>query len=181
MLDEASERSLIDRSLGGDSSAFGSLIEEYQKALFNTAYRMLGDPEDARDVTQTAFVKSFEKLATYDPRYRFFSWIYRILVNEALNCLDRRRSQEPIALDLVAPGRMPDEELERNDRHERIQSAVCALAPDHRLVIVLRYFGGMSYREMSEVLEIPDKTVKSRLYSARRILLGILVRQGVRA
>ena len=65
--------------------AFAPLVERYQRPLFTVAVRMVGDPEDARDITQSAFVKAFEKLSTFDPSYRFFSWLYRIAINECLN------------------------------------------------------------------------------------------------
>jgi RNA polymerase sigma-70 factor (ECF subfamily) len=180
MMDEATEHSLVRKTLTGDGGAFGRLVEEYQKTLFNTAYRMLGDREEAKDVTQTAFVKAFDKLETFDSRHRFFSWIYKILVNEARNRLRRRRDVEPLSAEIASGARTLEEAHDDRWREERIQSAISQLAPDYRLVIVLRYFGDLSYREMSEVLDIPEKTVKSRLFTARRRLADILISLGVR-
>jgi RNA polymerase sigma-70 factor (ECF subfamily) len=180
MIDGVTEQALLRKTLRGDGAAFGRLVEEYQRPLFNTAYRMLGDLEEARDLTQTAFVKAFEKLGTYDSRYRFFSWIYKILVNEGRNWLRRRQGVEPLLEDFASEGKTLEEEHDDRRRGERIQSAISHLAPDYRLVITLKYFGDLSYREMSEVLDLPEKTVKSRLFTARRRLAEVLIQLGVR-
>ena len=76
----------------GDRTAFGRLVGRYQKPVFNAALRLLHDPEDARDVAQTTFLKAFEHLADYDPSFKFYSWIYRIAINQALNVLASRKS-----------------------------------------------------------------------------------------
>jgi RNA polymerase sigma-70 factor (ECF subfamily) len=178
--DGVAEQALVRKALQGDGAAFGRLVEEYQRALFNTAYRMLSDREEAKDLTQTAFVKAFDRLETYDSRYRFFSWIYAILVNEARNRLKRRQAVEPLIGDFAADAKTLEEEHDDRRQGERIQSAIAQLSPDYRLVIVLKYFGELSYREMSEVLEVPEKTVKSRLFTARRRLAEILIQLGVR-
>lgn len=86
---------LVKRSLEGDTAAFEALVTHYQRVLFTVAVRMLGDREDARDATQNTFIKVYQKLNTYDPQYRFFSWVYRILRNE---CLNARRRQATEAL-----------------------------------------------------------------------------------
>src|SRR5262245_60126107 len=95
---------LVRRSLAGETTAFGVLVTRYQKVLYTVAIRMLGNAEDARDATQDAFVKAYQRLGTYDPAYRFFSWIYRILVNECLNMIRGRRPQEPLMADVAASG-----------------------------------------------------------------------------
>ena len=105
MVDGDPDAELVARCLRGEVEAFEPLVLRYQRVLFNVAWRMLGDREDARDVVQGAFVKAWEKLASFDPRYRFFSWMYRIVVNESLN------AREPAAAhstrcwpDVAAPG-----------------------------------------------------------------------------
>ena len=89
------EEALVLRSLAGDQKAFGELVGAHQQVLFNVALRMLNDREDARDVTQTAFLKAWRKLDTYDRRNKFFSWIYRILLNEALNQTPETVNKDP--------------------------------------------------------------------------------------
>ena len=134
---------------------------------------MLGDEEEARDAAQNTFVKVFEKLATYDPRRRFFSWIYRILVNECLN-VRRRPSARGTGIDEnTAQGRDADA-VEAAEKREAVKKAILDLPPAYREVIVLRHFAALSYDEMSDAIGIPLKTVKSRLYSARQMLAARL-------
>lgn len=165
----------IERCLRGDPEAFAPLVERYQRVLYNVAYRMVGNREDARDLAQTALVKAYEKLGSYDRRFRFFSWIYRILVNETLNFLERRRTHEPVeaSLSIAAPGG-PYQELEAAELERCVQAALLQLNPDQRAVVVLRHFADLSYQEMSATLGIPEKTVKSRLFSARQRLADLL-------
>lgn len=164
----------VARCLRGDSSAFEPLVTRYQRVLFVVALRMLGDYEDARDATQNAFVRGYEGLGTYDPERKFFSWIYRILVNECLNVRrGRRPQQESLAVTLETEGGS-FEALEASERHDRIQDALMHLSRDYREVVVLKYFGDLSYQEISEAVGLPEKTVKSRLFTARRELGELL-------
>ncbi len=172
---------LVRRCLGGDPEAFRPLVEKYERVLYNVAYRMVHDREDARDLAQGAFVKAYEKLGTYDPAFQFFSWIYRIAVNDTLNYLKRGRPfqrLEPV-LELAAPGG-PQDDLEARERERTVREALMALPIDYREVVVLRHFAELSYGEMSIALAIPEKTVKSRLYTARQRLAGILGGGGAR-
>jgi len=159
---------LIARCLNGDSAAFAGLVERYQRVLFRVALRMLGDPEDARDATQETFVRVYQRLAEYDDRHRFFSWLYRILTNECLNVLRARRPREEMPETAVSGGVL--EALELEERRRVVQRAIDALLPDHREVLVLRHFAELSYEEIAETIGVPVKTVKSRLYTARQLL-----------
>jgi len=159
--------------------AFGALVDAYQGLLFNIALRMINDGDDAKDILQTAFLKAYQRLDTYDPRYKFFSWIYRIVVNESLNYKSRRRRVTELDRDMVGSDPAPDDSAASIEMGERVKGAVVRLTPEYREVIVLRHFANMSYRDMSTVLEIPEKTVKSRLFTARRRLGEILAREGV--
>jgi RNA polymerase sigma-70 factor, ECF subfamily len=163
------DAALVRQALNGESSAFGVLVTRYQKVLYTVAYRMLGNAEDARDTTQDAFIKAYQRLDTFDPAYRFFSWMYRILVNECLNSVRGRRQQEPLSADL-ASGETPFDAAEAEERRRQVELALKRLSPEHRVVIVLRHFVGNSYEEIADVLAIPEKTVKSRLYAARQRL-----------
>lgn len=173
-MDSGDDVELVGRCLRGEVEAFEPLVARYQKVLFNLALRMLGDPEDARDVTQTAFVKAYEKLATYDPAYRFFSWIYRIAMNECLNLRQRRPSHESLDERLAAPD-SPYFEAEAHETSERVQTGLLRLPAELREVLVLRHFLELSYGEISAALHLAEKTVKARLYSARQRLGQILV------
>ncbi len=101
------DRALVDRCRRGDRQAIETLIREYEKPVYNVAYRILGNPDDAADATQSVFLKAFEKLDHYDPKYKFFSWIYRIAVNESINQFKRNRKLEPLEDDTVADNQRP--------------------------------------------------------------------------
>ena len=163
------DRALVARYLEGHGDAAGGLVDRYQVRLFNVALRMLGNVQDAEDVTQTVFLNAFQNLRTYDPRYKFFSWIYRMTVNESLNALKRRKPTVTLEeeLDIRAPGAAPDGAAEAQDRVGR---ALMGLKPDDRAVVVLRHFVSFSYQEIADVLGIPVRTVKSRLFTARERL-----------
>jgi len=160
---------VVARCLAGDTAAFAQLVERYERVLFSVALRMLGNPEDARDATQDAFIKVFQRLRDYKPEYRFFSWIYRILTNECLNALRARRPQEPDIPEMaITSGAL--EALELEERRRAVQAAIGALPTDYRDVLILRHFAELSYEEVADTLAIPVKTVKSRLYTARQQL-----------
>jgi len=173
---------LIEATLRGDVDAFGVLVERYQKPLYNAALRITGNREDALEATQTAFLGVFDKLHTFDPAHRFFSWIFRAVVNEALDIAHRRRrfvADESATLSQAAAG-TPESELSSSEESARVRRAIERLDVDHRAVLVLRHFHDLSYAEMAELIGIPEKTVKSRLFSARRELRGLLSDDGKR-
>jgi RNA polymerase sigma-70 factor, ECF subfamily len=169
MVDGDPDEALVARCLQGEIEAFEAIVSRYQRVLFNAAYRLLGDREEARDAAQAAFVKAYEKLATFDPHYRFFSWIYRIVVNEALNTRERRRPSAPLLVDLPDVARI-EEELAARERSDSVQAALLRLSAEDREVIVLRHFAELSYAEIGETLGLAEKTVKSRLHEARQRL-----------
>lgn len=169
---------LIEDCRRGDRQALGSLVRRYERPVYNAAYRMLGSVDDAADVVQTTFLKAFENLHRYNPQYKFFSWIYRIAVNESINQLNRRKRLEELDERRVSKGPGPDANLDADQASEELQAALMTLSEDHRAVIVLRHFTESSYREIGEVLQIPEKTVKSRLFSARRAMKAQLERKG---
>ena len=176
---EEQEAALLDRCLEGDGGAFGKLIDRYQRVLFNVSLRMVGNREDALDITQTVFLKAYQAMGTFDRRHKFFSWIYRIMMNETLNHLSKNKRTEPLDEAFPSEGKGPEEECSRNRLRETIQTALLELSTDYRQVIVLRHYGELSYEEMSGVLHVPEKTVKSRLHTARRLLGDILSRHGI--
>lgn len=171
---DSDDAALVERSAAGDSAAFEILVTRYERVLFGVALRMLGEYEDARDATQAAFVKAYRRIGTFDPRFRFFSWMYRILLNECLNTKRGRRLYEPLAMDAAAEGG-PLEALEAAERRRRVQKALLALPVEYREVIVLRHFADMAYDEIAATLGIETRTVKSRIYTARQRLIELLL------
>ena len=163
------DRALVARYLAGERDAARSLVDRYQQRLFNVAQRLLHSVQDAEDVTQTVLHNAFLKLRGYDPKYRFFSWVYRMTVNESLNTLKRRKrtvtlEEEP---GIPAPGAGADRAAEVEGL---VGKALMCLKPDDRAVVVLKHFMSFSYQEIAEVLEISVPTVKSRLFEARERL-----------
>lgn len=171
---DAEDHALVTRCLAGDTAAFEPIVERYQRVLFTVALRMLGDSEQAADATQNAFVSAYSKLATFDPERRFFSWIYRVLVNECLNDRRGRREYEPLSPELATSG-TPADLLEASERRRSVQAAVLALPTEYREVVILRHFTGLSYDEIADALGLPAKTVKSRLHTARQRLGQMLL------
>lgn len=163
---------LIARCLAGDPAAFEPLVARYHRPLQRVAFRLLGDREEARDATQTAFLKGYQALASCEPGRRFFSWIYRILVNDCLNRLRSRRPMEPLA-DLPGTPAGGDP-IESAETCRLVRRAILRLPQDQRDVIMLRHFADLSYEEVAAVLRIPAKTVKSRLFAARQHLCELL-------
>ena len=165
--------------LAGDPQAFAALVGLYEKPVYNLALRMLRNPEDARDIAQTVFMKAYQNLANYDPQYKFYSWIYRMAINESLNILRvRDRNMGPVDDRLPADDAGPSELLADDQRRDVVLEAVDRLKPEHRAVIVLRYFVDRNYEDMAEILGIDAKTVKSRLYTARQLLKEQLALRG---
>jgi RNA polymerase sigma-70 factor (ECF subfamily) len=171
---------LITREcLAGGERAFEMLVEKYQRVVFNLAYRMTGDYDASEDITQAVFVKVFENLESYDPKYKFFSWLYRMAINESLNHLKRARRNEELNPAMVSAEKLPDERCGDAEIRHKIQESLMELAPDQRALIVMRHYGNRSYEEISELLGIPEKKVKSRLFTARHLLRDILAKRGV--
>jgi RNA polymerase sigma-70 factor, ECF subfamily len=157
---------------------FASIVREYSRAVFNIAYRIANDREDAMDITQTSFLKAYERLDTYDPSCKIFSWLYKIAVNEAINCVNRRKRLEPLGEDDAALDPGPEEECAQNETSRELQRALLDINLEYRTVVVLRHFQNLSYREIGDILDIPEKTVKSRLFTGRRLLKDVLLKQG---
>ena len=170
---DADDQASIRQCLEGESAAFEPIVRRYQKVLFTVALRMLGDRDDASDATQNAFVKAYEKLRTFDRNRRFFSWLYRILVNECLNVRRSQRPHDEVTDDVAAAG-TPVDALELEERRARVQAAILALPIEYREVVVLRHFAELSYDEIAESIGVPAAVVKSRLYTARQRLARML-------
>lgn len=176
---ESRDFALVERCRRGDRQAFEALIREYQRPVYNVACRILGNPDDAADATQAAFLKAFENLDRYDPDYKFFSWVYRIAINESINLRKRTRELRLLEENQPAADAGPDSTVEAGDLAHSIQDGLMALTDDYRTVLVLRHFSDLSYRQISEVLGISEKTVKSRLYSARQLMRDRLIANGI--
>jgi RNA polymerase sigma-70 factor (ECF subfamily) len=177
---EASEESaLVLRCQEGEVRAREQLVTEYERVVYTVALRMIGDREEARDITQAVFLKVFRGLATFDRRRRFFSWIYRIAVNESIDRLRGRRQGQDLDESREDPADPPDAIVERHEAADMVQVALLELGHDDRQVLVLRHWLDRSHAEIGEALGITEQTVKSRLFEARRRLGRILRQRGL--
>ena len=164
---------LIGRCLEGDRGALLELVRAYEKMVYSVVYRMLGDPEDAKDAAQETFLKVFESLPYFRGESKLSTWIYRIALNE---CTARSKRRAVQMQEGMAIGDIPDsrpsalEAIEKEERDRLVRSAIAQLPEKYRAVIVLRYFEELSYEEMAEVLLLPVGTVKARLFRAREML-----------
>lgn len=174
---EDHDQTLVDCCKKGDRAAFTTLVTRYQRPIYNAAYRVLGNAEDASDIAQIVFLRVAERLDEYDSQYKFFSWIYRIAINESLNLLRRNRREEPLDDEIELPGPVsasPEWQYDNGQRCERIQRALMSMKADDRVVLTLRHFSDCSYREIGHILDVEEKTVKSRLFEARQRLGELL-------
>ncbi len=173
------DNALVASCLAGDRAAFDELISRHEGRIYNVMLRVTGNREDAMDATQTAFLKAYDNLDSFKPEHRFFSWICRIGVNDALNKLKRERRMTPLEFDAPMTEANPEQEYSARETGRQVHQALQALSPDYRIVIILKHFQGLSYQEMSEVLGVETKTIKSRLFTARRTLRDLLLRDGL--
>ena len=175
-MDNDVDQVLVERFRNGDREAFTTLMVRYQRPIYNAAFWIVRSAEDARDIAQSVFLRVAERLDEFDGSHKFFSWIYRIAVNESLNLLRRNGHEEPLDDEIELPGGSDDPESQARDaeRSRHIQRALLTMSAMDRTVIVLRHFSECSYQEIARVLDVDEKTVKSRLFEARRRLRELL-------
>jgi len=180
------ESELIELCRSGDRAAFGDLVRAHEQRVYNLAYRLTNDPQDAEDVTQEAFLKAYRNIARFEGTSSFYTWIYRITVNAVVS-RRRYRAVRPATVPLSSPNggehptlppdaSQPDpaDEAHRADVRRVVEGAIARLDEDHRVLVVLRDIEGRDYQEIAEILDCPRGTVKSRLHRARRMLRDLL-------
>jgi len=172
------EKELVARCRRSEPGAFRVLVDEFHGAVYNIAMKIIRDSEEARDISQTVFLKVFQNLDRFDPQYRLFSWIYRIALNEALNVRSARARFEPLQHE-PATTNGPEDEASTHQVGNGVLKALDTLTSEHRAVIVLKHFEDCSYQDISEILQLPEKTVKSRLFEARQALRRGLQEHGL--
>jgi len=182
---------LVQRSLAGDTDAFGQIVERYQSKVYNLALRMTGNPEDALDMAQESFLRAFRSLKTFKGDSSFSTWLYRIANNIVLDELRKRRRRPLVVistdafvagdegehpLEFSGPKSLqPEEQVVRAERRQEIEQALQAISPEHRHILLLRDVEGFSYEEIADMLSINVGTVKSRLNRARLSLRERLI------
>ncbi len=187
------DRQAVSACQKGNTDAFETLVKKYQKKMLNIAYRMTGDYEEACEVVQEAFLSAYRAIRAFRGHATFSTWLYAITMNHARNHLRQTTSRarhEQATLD--DPVETPDgtytnephshettalEQLERQEIQQEVQECISALDEDYREVLILRDVQGFSYEEISDILKLPDGTVKSRLFRARDMMRERLKRK----
>jgi RNA polymerase sigma-70 factor (ECF subfamily) len=173
-----SDAELASRAKRGDIDAFGELVERYKERAYMIALGFVGNPDDAMDLSQEAFVKAFKAMRTFKEGSSFYPWFYAVLRNTCFNFLRRRKTRRESSLDAAqeygfdaVDGRPnPAAILERKELRALVRAEIDNLAPVHKEILLLRHFELLSYKEMAGVLGCPIGTVMSRLYAARQAL-----------
>ena len=181
---------IVQQVLEENTNAFEELVLEYEKKVYNVALRILGNSEDAADMTQEAFIKAFNSLSGFRGDSKFSVWLTRIVSNLCLDFL-RSRSRRPtvslsveddegddVQLDIADVSQSPELLLERSLTRESVRRGLKALPEDYREILLLREIQGLSYDEIAEALNIEVGTVKSRIFRGRKKLCDYLIKDG---
>ena len=169
----AKDRSLIKLAAQGDQDAFGKLVQLHQSAVFNVAYRMLGNRQDAEDVAQEAFVRAYNAFKNFDTDRPMRPWLKKIATNLCLNRIKAHHPTLSLENGLPPPKEpkpSPEAQTANREQDTQIRTAILSLAPHYRAVIELRHFQNLNYEEIAETLSKPLSTVKSDLFRARKML-----------
>ena len=184
------ELAVIRRVQRGDANAFEYLMAAYEKNVYNLALRMTGNPEDAEDMAQEAFLKAYSSLGSFRGDSKFSVWLYRIVSNVCLDFLRKQKKTQSFSLsmedddgeeaELELPdlSSLPEEELEKKLTREAVRRGLAQLPEDARQILLLREIQGLSYEEIGETLGLEPGTVKSRIFRARKKLCAFLLADG---
>jgi RNA polymerase sigma-70 factor (ECF subfamily) len=171
------ERVWLEQALQGDSAAFGHLVRAYERPVYNLTYRMLGNSAEAEDAAQETFLRAYSKLATYQPGRKFVNWLLSIASHYCIDLLRRKGRAPQLSLDDALPPQwlasdvpQPDQLVSKKQERERVRAVLDTLPPVYRAAVVLRYWHGMSYREIASTMDTTESAIKSRLHRARRML-----------
>lgn len=172
----------IKQVLKGDQNAFADIVNLYQHRLYQVCYRMLGNKQESEDIAQEAFVRAYTNLHTFDQKRKFSTWLYRIATNL---CIDRIRKKKPdyyldagiagtegldMYSQIASAEQLPEDQVEQMELQDRIQYEISRLSDKYRSVIVLKYIEELSLQEISEILDMPLGTVKTRIHRGREAL-----------
>ena len=177
---------MVQDARSGDQGAFETLVKANQAMAYQLAYRMTGNPEDAADLTQEAFLNAWRGLSAFDGRSSFSTWLYRLTANAAIDCLRREKKRRgelsieggELPLSLPDAGPSPQEAAEGGELRAAVNAALARLTDQHRTVLILRELQELSYEEIAGALSLDLGTVKSRISRARKALRKILLEEG---
>lgn len=170
---------LVQRTLRGETAAYNTLVQRYQRQVYSLAYRMIGNAEDASDLVQETFLRAYGALPTFRQDASFLTWLYKIASNLTIDLMRSRRAKSALSLEVeLEEGREPAADRSASPEDTTVKGAVCEvvhravmnLPERYRLVVVMRHLQGMSIEEIAEQLQIPTGTVKTHLFRAREML-----------
>ncbi|MBM4015258.1 MAG: sigma-70 family RNA polymerase sigma factor [Planctomycetes bacterium] len=172
---DANDNTLVQATLAGDTRAFEGLVRRYEERAWWAAYHLLGDAEEARDVVQDGFLRAYKALARFDFGMSFYTWLYRIVVNLAIDAMRKRARLKPVQLDDVA-GALADDaaaegpagHIESAETIARVRAVLAKLPEKYRTVMTLRELDGLSCKEIATIVKSTHATVRWRLHIARR-------------
>jgi RNA polymerase sigma-70 factor (ECF subfamily) len=183
IVDETTDRELVARAQQQDVAAYDELVQRYYKKIYALLYNMTSNKEDAEDLIQEVFVKAYSALARFKGDSSFYTWVYRIAVNRAINYVKRRNKRAGPSLDNVDSGierdksyvelsakESPFRDATLSELQEKLNSALQKLSDKHRVVVVMHDIEGVPHDEIAQVLGVSSGTVRSRLFYARQIL-----------
>ncbi len=178
---DLSEKDLIRACQAGDGDAFRRLVERYERRAFGVAYAVLHDRELARDVTQEAFLRVHRAFGTFDPARSFYTWLYQIVVNLAIDSLRKTKRSRPTDLEAAGgipdPGGTPGEGIERRELRDRVRRVLDRLPEDYRVALTLRDLQGFSAPEIAQMAGVTPVTIRWRIHQARKLFKEIWERE----
>lgn len=181
MIKFLTDEQLVERAVAADDAdAFGEIVKRWERKIFALCFGMLAREDDATDAAQETFIAAYRNLKNFRGEAKVSSWLHRIAVNQCLTTKRRQKTRSENFLDdekneeekfFVAPARsMPSQKAEQSERLRAVRQAVSSLPPDLRQVVVMKEFEEMTFQEISDALEVPLSTVKSRVYTALKQL-----------
>ncbi len=168
------DHQLIELTLDGRTDAFGFLIQKYQNRLYNGMVHLVRSEPEAEDIVQDAFILAMTRLESFKGNSQFYTWLYRIAYNTAITRMRRRKPtvslenrEDSLRFDLPDEGPSPDDNINRQEQVEQLSKAMERLSDEHRSILILREMEELDYDAISEILNLPVGTVRSRLHRAR--------------
>lgn len=177
---ENNDSAVVERCLKGDKEAFADLVYKYEVPVYNLVYRIIGDREEAKDITQQTFLNAFLSLSSFKRELKFSSWLYKIGTNLCIDYLRKSYQRKKVSIEevmdssrgeeLINEAAMENKTQENWEINERVQKAINKLPDHYRAAVVLRHIQNLNYEESAQVLNLPVGTVKTRVHRARKIL-----------
>jgi RNA polymerase sigma-70 factor (ECF subfamily) len=180
MLTNLTDAQLVELAVSGDSDAFGEIVGRWERKIFALCFGMLGREDDAKDAAQETFIAAYRNLSGFRGDAKLSSWLHRIAVNQCLTIKRRIKTRSEDFIDdegetpektfLASPAKSPARVTEQTERLKLVRQAVTSLPVELREIVVMKEFEEMTFQEISETLDLPLSTVKSRLYTALKQL-----------